>query len=222
MIAALSQAVAQLAEPRLRRPLYKALAAAAALFVLLHTGLWWLLAETALFSGWAERAVDLLGGLAALVLSLILFPGVVSLTLGLFLEDAAAAVEARHYPDLPPARAQPVLEVVAVTLRFAAAALVLNALALPLYLVPGGNLVVFYGLNGYLLGREYYELVALRRLDVRAARGLRQAHRGRVWLAGVAITFLLALPLVNLAAPVVAVAFMLHLFEALRRRPAAI
>lgn len=222
MISALFRAVAQLSDPRLRRVLYKALAAALALYVLLYAGLWWLLAETALLAGWAETLIDVLGGLAAVVLTLIFFPAVVSLTLGLFLEEAAEAVEAKHYPGLPPARAQPLAEVVATTLRFAAVAVALNVLALPLYLIPGGNLIIFYGLNGYLLGREYFELVAFRRVDAREAQGLRQAYKGRLWLAGVVMTFLLALPLVNLLAPVVVTAMMVHLFEALRQRPAAI
>jgi uncharacterized protein involved in cysteine biosynthesis len=50
-----------------------------------------------------------------------------------------------------------------------------------------------------------------------AARSLRRRFAGRVFLAGAAIAGLFAVPLVNLAAPVVATAFMLHLFEALPR-----
>ena len=80
----------------------------------------------------------------------------------------------------------------------------------PLYLL------VFYSVNGYLLGREYFELVAYRRLDERAADALRRACRGRVMLAGVAMTFMLTIPVFNLVAPIAATAFAVHLFEALR------
>jgi CysZ protein len=97
---------------------------------------------------------------------------------------------------------------------------VLNILALPLYFVPIINVFVFYLLNGYLLGREYFELVAARRFDAAGTRRLRRKFRGRVMLAGVVIAFLLTVPIVNLVTPVVATGFMLHVFERLRRREA--
>jgi hypothetical protein len=53
-----------------------------------------------------------------------------------------------------------------------------------LLLFPPLYLLVFYGVNGYLLGREYFGLVAYRRLEERAADELRRASRGHVMLAG--------------------------------------
>jgi len=90
--------------------------------------------------------------------------------------------------------------------------LLLNLLALPVYLlVPGINLFLF------LLGREYFEVVALRRLDAAATRAARNRFGLRVFLGGVMIAALFSLPLVNLVAPVIATAFMVHVFEALPR-----
>ena len=90
-------------------------------------------------------------------------------------------------------------------------------LYLLLFFLPPLYALIFYGVNGYLLGREYFEQVALRRLDPAAARMLRRAHQGQVLLAGVVIAFLLTVPLVNLIAPIVATAFMLHLVTGLTR-----
>jgi uncharacterized protein involved in cysteine biosynthesis len=143
---------------------------------------------------------------------------VASALIGLFLDRIAAAVEARHYPGLAPARPIGFIESLITAGRLVAAMLVLNILALPLYLFPGINLLVFFGLNGYLLGREYCELAALRRMDGKAAGGLRKAHGIRVFLAGVVIAFLLTLPGINLIAPVVGTAAMVHLVEAWRPR----
>jgi uncharacterized protein involved in cysteine biosynthesis len=70
-------------------------------------------------------------------------------------------------------------------------------------------------LNGYLFGRGYFEVVALRRLDAAAAKALRLRFAGRVFFGGVVIAGMFALPLVNLVAPVIATAFMVHVFEAL-------
>jgi uncharacterized protein involved in cysteine biosynthesis len=162
--------------------------------------------------------VDLLGGLAVLVLSWLLFPAIVTLIMGFYLERVAAAVEALDYPGRVPARRQPLREMLTVMLRLTGLTLVLNILALPVYLlVPGINLVLFLLLNGYLLGRGYFEVVALRRLDAGEARAVRSRFAGRILLGGVAIAGLFALPLVNLVAPVIATAFMLHIFEALPR-----
>ena len=144
--------------------------------------------------------------------------------LTLMLDDIAQAVERRHYPERAAAREQPIGEAVMAALAFAAVMLLLNLLALPFYLlllfVPPLNLFVFYLLNGYLLGREYFELVAARRFDAAGVRRLRRKYRGRVMLAGVVIAFLLTVPIVNLVTPVVATGFMLHVFERLRRREA--
>ena len=116
-----------------------------------------------------------------------------------------------------------ILYVTANTLTTAANAIFLQTSA-PLYLLllflPPFNLFVFYLLNGYLLGREYFEIVAVRRLDMATAKRLRRTYRGRVFMAGVVIALLLTVPLVNLITPIVATAFMLHVFEGLRRREA--
>jgi uncharacterized protein involved in cysteine biosynthesis len=95
---------------------------------------------------------------------------------------------------------------------------VLNLLVLPIYLVPVLNIFVFYALNGYLLGREYFELAALRRMDDTSARQTRRRHGTRVFIAGIVITFLLSIPFVNWFMPVVAAAFIVHVFEGIRSR----
>jgi uncharacterized protein involved in cysteine biosynthesis len=78
------------------------------------------------------------------------------------------------------------------------------------------NFFVFVGLNGYLLGHEYFEVIALRRLDPIEARAMRRRFTGTLLVGGMAIAGLFAVPVVNFVAPVLATAFMLHLFEGLR------
>jgi uncharacterized protein involved in cysteine biosynthesis len=217
MLTALIRAVLVLRAPPLRRIAALGLGLAVLVFVLLWLAVAAVLYDTTVF-GWRplDWLVDLVGGLAALVLSWLLFPAVATVILGLFVDRVAAAVEALDYPGLGPPRRQPWGEVVAVTLRLTAAATLLNIVALPLYpLVPGINLVLFLAVNGYLFGRGYFEAVALRRLDAAAAKSLRRRFAGHVFLGGVVVAGLFALPLVNLVAPVIATAFMVHVFEAL-------
>ena len=146
-----------------------------------------------------------------------MFPAVVTIAMGFFLDRIAEAVEAMHYPGRSPARRSPIAETVATTVRLMAITLLLNLLALPVYImVPGINFFVFLGINGYLFGREYFEVVALRRLDPIAARAARRRVAGRVFVAGVVIAGLFAIPLVNLIAAVIATAFMVHLAAQMR------
>lgn len=194
-----------------------------ALAVLTFAALWLAVAailyHTAFFD-WRlwNWLIDLLGGLAVLGLTWLLFPATVTLIMSFYVEHVAAAVEAVDYPGRGPPRPQDLSEILSITLRLTLLTFVLNLLALPLYLmVPGINLFLFLALNGYLFGRGYFEVVALRRLDMGAARRVRSRFAGRIFLGGVVIAGLFALPLVNLVAPVIATAFMLHIFEALPR-----
>ncbi|MDP6485649.1 MAG: EI24 domain-containing protein [Alphaproteobacteria bacterium] len=221
MLAALSKTLGQITDPRIRSILWKTLLLALSLFILLFMGVGVMLSETQFFAmGWLESTMEWLGGIATLVLAWILFPSVVVLILSFFLEDVAQAVEDRHHPDLGPARVQPWREVVVIAMKFAFIAIVLNVLTLPLYILlyfVGIGIVLYYLLNGYLLGREYFELVALRRLTAADAATLRRAFSGRIVLCGALIAFLSSLPLINLLAPVMGTMLMVHVVADLRR-----
>lgn len=216
MLAAFAKAFEQLADPALRRVLWIGVGIAAALFILLWIGIGWLLANTTFFqTGWLEAVVEVLGGVATLVLSWLLFPAVVSTTTGFLLDGAADAVEHRHYPHLSPPRTQPLEEVVVQSAKFFVVLLLLNVVALVFLLLPPLYPVVFLAVNGYLLGREYFELVAARRLDPDEVRALRRRNGKRLFVAGVLIALLLTIPFVNLLAPLIGTAAMVHLFHSL-------
>jgi CysZ protein len=218
MLAAFRLALEDTFRPEQRRAVVTSAVLAALLLVVLWLGVTGLLDHTRLAGNWwIDTVIELAGSLAALVLAWLLFPAMTMLVLGCFLERVVVAVEKRHYPGLPAPRPAGL----ASGLRLLLLAVLLNAAALPFYLIPAINLFIYYGLNGYLVGREYFELVALRRLDGAAARAMGRRHRGLLILAGAVIVFLLSLPLVNLVAPVMAVALMLHVFERLRRGEAA-
>lgn len=218
MLTALRLAFADLLRPEQRGPILISLVSAIVLLLALCLGAALLLSRLHLAGiPWLDTVVEVAGSLATLVLAWALFPAMTMLILGFFLDRVVAAVERRHYPELPPARRIGVGEALISALRILGLALVVNLVLLPVYFLPPINLFIYYGLNGYVVGREYFELVALRRLDGAAARAMWRWHRGRLILAGVVIVFLLSLPLFNLVAPVVAAAFMLHVFEGLRR-----
>jgi CysZ protein len=219
MLNAFSRALGDLFSPPLRKVIALSLAIAIATFIAL-----WIVVALALGHlptvGWraVNWLIDLVGAVGVLLVSWLLFPAVVTMIMGLFLERVATAVEAVHYPGRGPPRPQSISEAVWGGIRLMTLSLALNLLALPIYLLlPGLNILVFLGLNGYLFGREYFELVALRRLDLHAAKEIRHRFAGRVFSGGVIIAGMFAVPFINLVAPVVAAAFMVHVFERLPR-----
>ncbi len=234
MIGNFAKAVSQLTDPRLRRVLWLGVLGALGAFAVLWAVVWWLLGwidpssiwGLAWLIDWLGETFDWIAGIAflagLLVATFLMFPAVVTVIVGFLLEEVAAAVEARHYPQAGDPRRQPMMEVLGSTLKFAVIVILLNLLILPVYLilfiVPPLNLILFYLLNGYLIGREYFELVAFRRLPPEMATRLRRQNRARVLLSGVALTFCMTVPIVNLFAPILGVAFMVHVVHDIMRR----
>lgn len=157
------------------------------------------------------------GGLLLFVgLSVFLMVPVAALFSGFFLESVADAVEDRHYPGLPPARPEPLTTAILGAVKFFAVVLGVNLVALIFYFFVGPlGPLLFWAVNGYLLGREYFETVATRRIGRQGAVALRRANAGTVWLAGALMAAPLSLPLVNLFVPVLGVATFTHIFHRL-------
>jgi CysZ protein len=216
------KAIAQLDDQAFQRILWKSLLAASIVFALLWFGIARLFADTVTVGdgilGWAEWLGDLLGFLFVPLLAWLLFPATVNLVIGWLLGDVADAVDARHYAGLAKANPASAIYTVISSLRLLGKMLVLNLLALPFLLIPVVFPFVFYSVNGYLLGWEYFELVALRRITPDNIDHLRRAHRGQVFLAGVVAAVLLTIPVINLLTPVLTVAAMVHLVETWRNK----
>ncbi len=223
-----SKALSQLFDPRFLRVLLFGLALTVALLFGIYAGFLWLIdlfapeTLTIPFVGEVSGVRDLLGwGSVALMLllSLFLMIPVASAFTGLFLEDVAKAVEARYYPSLPPAPRIPIGENLMDSLNFLGLLIAANVLALLVYSIfsPIAPLI-FWALNGYLLGREYFQIAAMRRLGRQGAKELRQRHSGEIWLAGVLMALPLTVPLLNLLVPVLGAATFTHLFHRLWRK----
>src|SRR5262249_46176818 len=157
--------------------------------------------------------------LGIVVGSLFLAAPVASLFIGIFLEDVAVAVERKRYPADLPGQSLGVWASLTTALAFLGALLIANLIALPFYLIPGANLAIYLVLNGYVLGREYFEFVAFRHRPPREATKLRRRHAFSVFLAGAIIALALLVPILNLLAPLFGTAFMVHVFKHAEKTP---
>ena len=207
MISSLIKGIRQLSDPATRQVVWLSVGLAILTFLFLFACIETLLSETSFFqAGWLETFADVLGRLAAIVLAWLLFPAAISAVVGLYLERVAAAVEARHYPSLAPAPEQDFIVTLAASGKFLAI-MVVFIFTGPLYAI------LFYAVNGYLISREFFELVALRRLRPEAARALRKSHQTPLFVTGAFFAFMMTMPVINLLTPVIATATMVHLFE---------
>jgi CysZ protein len=172
-------------------------------------------------SGWAGwlglAAAILLGVGLALALALLIAP-VTALVAGFFLDDVADIIERTEYPADPPGRAMPLVQSAVLSVKFLGIVILGNIVALLLLLVPGVNLVAFFVVNGYLLGRQFFEFAAMRFRSEAGAKALRRRNAGTVFLAGLVIAAFLAIPLLNLLTPLFAAALMVHLHKRISLR----
>ncbi|WP_170525034.1 EI24 domain-containing protein [Ruegeria arenilitoris] len=168
---------------------------------------------------WLNDVLNYSGIFLVLILPVFLMVPVASAITSMFLDEVAQAVEDRHYPNLPPVPSVPIWDAVLDSLGFLGVLIVANVLALVLYalftpLAP----FIFWGMNGFLLGREYFTLAAMRRIGREGARALRARHAGTIWVAGTLMAIPLSIPLVNLVIPIIGAATFTHIFHGLSRQ----
>lgn len=220
------KALAQLPDPRFRRVLLLGIGLTVALLVGAYAALLWVVQT---FAGGAISIpgigeVTWLGDLLSwgslglmIVLSMFLMVPVASAMTSLFLDDVAQAVEDEYYPSLPAVPRANFWDGLRDTVNFLGVLIAANLLAFLLYaLLPFFALGIFFALNGFLLGREYFQLAAMRRIGRVEAKILRKKHQGRIWLAGCLMAVPLTIPLVNLFIPILGAATFTHLFHRLR------
>ncbi|MDP2732666.1 MAG: sulfate transporter family protein [Hoeflea sp.] len=230
IIEAARMAGANLFSPASRSVLFKSLG----LTILLLAGLWFGLGEVfsmmampwldALlpglpdWAGWAGTIAAIIAGIGlALVLALFVAP-VTAAMAGLYLDDIAEVIETRDYPGETPGRAMPLGQSIRQSLGFLLVVGLGNLLALILLIVPGINLAAFFLVNGYLLGREYFEFAAMRFMSPADAKRLRARNSTTIFFAGLIIAAFLSVPLLNLLTPMFAAGMMVHLHKMIAAR----
>ncbi|SNR79422.1 EI24 domain-containing protein [Puniceibacterium sediminis] len=225
ILTAFFTAIGQIDDPRFRQVLLRGIALTVALLFGAYAGvvglIHWLVGEDATlpFLGQVTWLNDLLSWgsvVLMLFLSVFLMVPVASAITSMFLENVAEAVEDRHYPHLPPVARVPFWDSALDTVNFLGVLIGANLLAVALYLIfAPAALLIFWALNGFLLGREYFTLVAMRRIGREGAKQMRRKHMMTIWAAGVLMAMPLSIPLMNLLVPILGAATFTHLFHQL-------
>jgi uncharacterized protein involved in cysteine biosynthesis len=234
MLDAAAKALAQMFTRPFRTVLLKSIGLAVALLVVLGIALYRLLEWlTGAGETWAEGALGplahgplaVLGWVLAFALgfglfagAIFLMPAVTALVASFFGDEIAEHVEQQHYPLDPPGVAPPIGRAILEGVKTAALAVLVYLVCAPFLLFAGFGVVLFFVATAWLLGREYFDLAAMRFYPVAEARALRRRHAGTVFVAGLFIAGFVAIPIVNLATPLFGTAFMVHMHKRLTGR----
>ena len=223
------KSVAQFDDPKFRRVLWRGMGLTIALLIaaclLVNFGINQLLSSAWAANligdqSWLGSLINIGGVLFTIALSIWLMVPVTSAIIALFLDEVAQAVEARHYPHLPKQTATKLQDQILVGIRFLGILLLANVGALILSMIlPLLAPFVFWATNGYLMGREYFQMAAMRRMPRAQAQELYQRHQGSIWTAGILMAIPMSIPLVGLFIPILGAATFTHQFERLRALP---
>lgn len=197
-------------------------------FVLLKSIVITLVALTVFFFGassvffWIfghESWISWLGAFGSGAMAWFLFPAIMPVIVNFFDTRIVRLIEDAQYPGAPRASEPPFFAEFMHDAKFSLKALALNLVALPFYLIPVVNLLLFYGLNGYLLGREFFIMVARQHMSLEEAGALHKTHGRVAGLAGMLLAIAATIPIINLFAPIWGIALMVHLFHSLANTP---
>ncbi|NGO62091.1 sulfate transporter family protein [Rhizobium daejeonense] len=172
------------------------------------------------WAGWLGFVFGVFASIGLALALALLLSSVTAIIAGLFLDDVAEVIEKQHYPDDAPGVAMPLGDAILSSLKFFGVVVLGNIVALILLFVPGVNLIAFFLVNGYLLGREFFEFAAMRFRSPQEARLFRAKNSSAVFIGGLVIAGFLAIPIVNLLTPLFAASMMVHLHKMLSRRDA--
>jgi CysZ protein len=229
MIDAAVQAFAQMFTPALRSVLMKAVGLALILIVIVGIVLQRLLSALAEHGAtWAEQAsgfgyhavwtalawvLSIMASLGIITGALFLMPTITAFIGSFFVDEVGDAVEREYYPAEPAGRALPFFRALIEGLKIALLTLLVYFCALPFIFFAGLGVIVLFLANSYLLGREYFELAAMRFRPPFEAKEMRKANAAYVFLCGMVIAVFVSIPVLNLATPIFAMAFMVHVHK---------
>ena len=217
MLQAALRAFGDTFSPELRKVLWKSLALTIALFVLVMIAVQVALTMLVGFPWpWVETLLAVAAGLGLFAGMFFLMAPVTAMFAGLFLDDIADLVERRDYPHERPGTPMPTVRAVLTGVRFGLFVLAVYLALLPTLLLGIGAVAMVIA-NAYLLGREYFEMVAMRHMPAAEARALRKENAPAVLAAGFIPAVLVVIPFVNIITPLFSTVYFVHIFKRIHR-----
>jgi CysZ protein len=159
--------------------------------------------------------VSIAAGLGVVLGAVFLMPAITSLVASVFVDEVADHVEREHYPEERPGTALPTGLAMTEGVKTALLTILVYLIALPFVFVAGAGFIAFFIATAWLLGREYFELAAMRFRPPADAKAMRKQNAALVFTAGLIIAAFVSIPIVNLATPLFGMALMVHMHKRL-------
>lgn len=217
MLSSAASALSQMFDRKFRGVLWLGVALTIGLFLVLMFALQWLVRYAPNFGlTWVQDATAIISNFLLAIAFIFMGAPIAQMFASIFIDRVADAVEAKYYPNTKRGGGATLWSLLWAGLTFAAISLVLNLLSIPLQIASAGiGAVVVLFVNGYLTGRTFFELAALRHMAPREAKALRRHHRVRLFLGGALISFLAMVPFLNFFVPLFGAAMMTHEYNKL-------
>jgi CysZ protein len=225
------KALSQMMSPQMRTILWRSIGLALVLITVLAIGLQRLLSwfatygevwlEGLLGPGWHTTLdvlawiVSIAAGLGVVFGAVFLMPAITSLVASLFVDDVADLVEREYYPAERPGAALPFALAIQEGIKTALLTILVYLIVLPFVFLAGAGFLIFFLATAWLLGREYFELAAMRFRSPEEAKAMRRENATTIYAAGLIIAAFVSIPVVNLATPIFGMAFMVHMHKRL-------
>jgi CysZ protein len=225
------KALSQILSPPMRSILWRSIGLALVLVTVLAIGLQRLLSWFGSYGeGWAEAilgptfhtplnllawVVSIAAGLGVVLGGIFLMPAITSLVASFFVDEVADLVEREHYPAERPGVALPLGLAFSEGIRTSLLTILVYLIAVPFVFIAGAGFLAFFIATAWLLGRQYFELAAMRFRSPADARLMRKDNAAAIFTAGLLIAAFVSIPIVNLATPLFGMAFMVHMHKLL-------
>src|ERR1700733_2332866 len=198
MLTAAASALSQTLPPPMRSILWRSIGLALVLVAVLAVALQRLLSWFAT-SGevWLEAAlgpgfhtplsvlawvVSIAAGFGVVFGAVFLMPAITSLVASVFVDDVADHVEREHYPAERPGTALPFGLAIAEGVKTALLTILVYLIALPFVFIAGAGFLAFFIATAWLLGREYFELAAMRFRPPEQAKAMRRENATTIFI----------------------------------------
>jgi CysZ protein len=231
MFDAAYKALTQMLSPQMRAILWKAIGLSLVLIavagIALQRLLTWfagsgqLWVENSLGAGYHTTVdvvawmISIVAGLGIVLGAVFLMPAVTILVASFFVDDIADHVEREYYPAERVGTALPFGLATVEGVKTALLAILVYLIALPFVFIAGAGFIAFFIATAWLMGREYFQLAAMRFRTPAEAKAMRKHHAATVFIGGCVIAAFLSIPIVNLATPLFGMAFMVHMHKRL-------
>jgi CysZ protein len=220
MLKLFKTSILDLLEPDIRTILFKTVILSLFSIIMIVYMCWTLFNTHQVFDIWLLGPIlSWAWGLLALIFGALLLPPITIIIGSIYSDSIVDHIEKKYYPSRLGMRQIKLSELGFSISKNFCITITVNILLAPLYLIgtffPIISFLIFYSVNGYLIGKELFETVASRHLEMKDRYLLKKQNNSKVIIGGIIMVGISTIPILNLVAAVLGIVFMTHFFHSL-------